>query len=335
VVDVTWGMARTAVTPLPSTAASPILLVGIPRAGTTWSSRVLAAGGSLYPVMEPDNESRSAPALWAKRRAGRFPVLQPGERDDVYRRLWSWALDGAPQSPRLRAAGKILRTVRPHGRRRYFQGRSSPLMQLAGAVGARPPHGPVPSLGTRRLFVKTVFLPLAVEWLTAEIEADVLVLLRHPGSVLSSWMKLDMNLEFARLDDHPAIRRQIEENRIPRPGAEPVERMIWHIGVLYSALEESAARHPTWLVRTHEELCVEPIAQFRRLYEELGLPWNEQVEEYLATTDQPGEGFLTRRVASEQPDAWKSRLTSGQIEVVQQVLSGFSLRTWTQEDFVP
>jgi len=40
-------------------------------------------------------------------------------------------------------------------------------------------------------------------------------------------------------------------------------------------------------------------------------------------------------VASEQPGAWKSRLTPAQIEAVQQVLSGFSLRTWTQEDFVP
>src|ERR1022692_332767 len=110
VVGVTSGMVRTAVTPLPSTSESPILLVGIPRAGTTWSSRVLAAGGSLYPVMEPDNESRSAPALRAKRRAGRFPVLQPGDRDDAFLRLWSWALDGAPQSPRLKAAGKILRS---------------------------------------------------------------------------------------------------------------------------------------------------------------------------------------------------------------------------------
>lgn len=334
-VGVTSGMVRTAVTPLPSTSESPILLVGIPRAGTTWSSRVLAAGGSLYPVMEPDNESRSAPALRAKRRAGRFPVLQPGDRDDAFLRLWSWALDGAPQSPRLKAAGKILRTVRPNGRRRYFQGRSSPLMQLAGVVGAHPPTGPVPALGTRRLFVKTVFLPLAVEWLTAAIDADVLILLRHPGSVLASWMKMDMNLEFTRLDDHPTIRRQIEEKRIPPPGAEPVERMIWNIGVLYSALEEAAARHPTWLVRTHEQLCVEPIVKFRCLYEELGLPWNEQVEEYLARTDQPGEGFLTRRVASEQPGAWKSRLTPAQIEAVQQVLSGFSLHTWTQEDFVP
>ena len=183
--------------------------------------------------------------------------------------------------------------------------------------------------------MKTVFLPLAVEWLTADIDADVLVLLRHPGSVLSSWMKMDMNLEFARLDDHPSIRRQIEEERIPRPGAEPEERMIWHIGVLYSALEEAAARHPTWLVRTHEDLCVDPVAKFRHLYDELGLPWNEHVEEYLATTDQPGEGFLTRRVASEQPGAWKSRLTPAQIELVQRVLSGFTLRTWTQEDFVP
>jgi hypothetical protein len=321
--------------PFPSASESPLLLVGVPRAGTTWTTHVLEASGSLYSVLEPDNESRSAPAIRGKRRTGRFPVLQPGDLDDDYHRLWSWILNGAPRNGRVDAAGKILRTVRPRGRRRYYQGRSSSVMHLAGWVGAHPPMEPAPELAARRLFVKTVFLPLAVEWVTNEVDADVLVLLRHPGNILASWMTLDLNLEFTRLDDHPTIRRRIEEKQIPPPGTDPLDRMIWHIGVLNASLEEAAARHPKWLVRVHEDLCVDPEAKFRRLFEDLGLGWNDHVDEYLARSNQPGEGFRTRRVASDQPGAWKTRLDPDQIEALQRVLAPFPLSTWAEKDFVP
>jgi hypothetical protein len=314
----------------------PLLLVGTPRSGTTWTMRALTADPSLRGIMEPDNESRSAAAIWAKRRTGRFPLLQPGDEDASYHRLWEWILAGAVDSPWLRAADTALRAVRPAGRKRLFQGRRSPLMQLAGVAGARPPRRTVSSPVGGRLLVKSVHVPLAVEWLDAEFGLDVLVLLRHPGNVLASWLSLDLLDQFVRLDELPGIRHRVEEERaIPPAGTDPLERMVWQIGVLLLALEEAAARHPDWLVRTHDQLCRHPASQFRRLYQDLGLTWNDDVERYLATNNRPGEGFPTQRVASDQPDSWKTRLTPMQIDVMQRVLSGFPLATWSPGDLLP
>jgi hypothetical protein len=312
-----------------------LLLVGMPRSGTTWSMRVLDADPSLYSVMEPDNEVRSAPAIWAKRRTGRFPVLQPGDRNDEYRWLWSWVMDGAPTSSRLEATRQLLRAVRPGEARRFYQGRWAPLLRLAGVVGSRPSHRPVAELADRRLLVKTVYLPLAVEWVAAEFDVQVLVLRRHPGNVLASWISLDLNDRHVRLDEHPSIRRQVEAGSLPPPGSEPLERLVWQIGVLNLGLEAASARHPEWVVRTHEELCLDPSVEFRRLYGELGLTWSETAESYLVRNNRPGEGFPTQRVASDQPEAWKSRLTAEQIDVLQRVLSRFPLSTWSEQDFVP
>ena len=320
--------------PRRSGAARPLVLAGAPRSGTTWTMRVLEGDPSLLPLMEPDNESRSAPAIWGKRRSGRFPVLRPGDHDAGLQWLWSWILDGAPQSDRLKLSAPLLRAVRPGGRRRFYQGRTSPLMQLAGLAGARPPHQPVPALDGHRLLVKTVHIPLAVEWLASEFDIDVLVLLRHPGNVLASWISLDLNDQFARLDRQPAIRHRIDDlGTIPPPGTDPLERLVWQIGVLTLGLEEAAAAHPGWVVRTHEELCIEPVAQFRRLYAQLGLTWTEAAEEYLSKNDRPGEGFPTQRVASDQPDAWKTRLSPAQADTLRRVLSRFPLSTWTADDF--
>ena len=194
-------------------------------------------------------------------------------------------------------------------------------MRLAGLLGTDPRHRPVPELSDRRLFVKTVYVPLAVEWLVAKFEVDVFVLLRHPGNVLASWISLDLTDRLARLDENPAVMHQLEELHIAAPQPDPLERLVWQIGVLTLALEQAAARHPNWVVRTHEELCIEPTMQFQQLYSELGLTWSERAEQYLAKNNRPGEGFPTQRVASDQPDAWKSRLAPDQIEVMQRVLS--------------
>ena len=321
--------------PATPTARPPIVLAGMPRSGTTWSMRVLAADPSLVPVMEPDNEVRSAPSIWAKRATGRFPVLGPGDRDERYEHLWAWILDGAPEGIRVGAGRRVLRVVRPGEHRRFYEGRTAPLMQLAGALAAAPPHHPVPELAGRRLLVKTVYVPLSADWLADRFDVEVFALFRHPGNVLSSWISLDLNDQYVRLDMEPAIRRRIDAGELPAPGDDPLERLVWQLGVLNLALEQSVTRHPHWVVRTHEELCDDPVTQFRRLYADLGLSWNEDAERYLARNNRPGEGFPTQRVASDQPEAWKSKLTPHQIDVMRRVLEPFPLTTWAASDFVP
>jgi hypothetical protein len=324
-------------TPMSATASSqsrPLLLVGIPRSGTTWTMQVLGADPNLDSLLEPDNEGTSAPAIWGKKAAGRFPALQPGDHDQRYHGLWSWILDGAPRSLRLRLAAQMLRPVQPPGRTRFLQGQRVPLMTIAGAVASHPGSGTPSVLRNQRLLVKSVHAPLALDWLAEEFEIDVLVLLRHPGNVLSSWLALNLNEQFIHLEENPAVRtRLLSPWGVPAPGPDLLERMIFTIGVLSAALEEAASRHPGWLIRTHEQLCSDPGPEFKKLYAHLGLTWNEGVEGFLAGNDRPGEGFLTQRVAAELPDNWKRRLTPHQVEVMRRILSQFPLKTWTAEDF--
>jgi Sulfotransferase family len=312
----------------------PLLLAGIPRSGTTWTMQVLGADPNLAPLYEPDNEGTSAPAIWGKKAAGRFPALQPGDHDERYHGLWSWILEGAPRSLRLRLASQILLPVQPPGRTRFLQGRPVPLMTIAGAIASHPVSRTPSELRNQRLLVKSVHAPLALEWLADEFDIDVLVLLRHPGNVLSSWLGLNLNEQFVRLEDNPAVRtRFLNSWGVAAPDPDPLERMIFSIGVLSTALEKAASRNPSWLIRTHEQLCSDPGQEFKKLYADLGLTWSEAVEEFLVGNDRPGEGFRTQRVAAELPDNWKRRLTSHQIAVMQRVLAQFPLKTWTARDF--
>jgi hypothetical protein len=296
--------------------------------------QVLETATGIRALLEPDNEGISAPAIWGKRHRGRFPALRAGDQDPAYRSLWSWILAGAPVGGRLSMASLLMRGVQRPTRTRFLQGRPVPLMRLAGAIASHPDGRSRQGRDTGRLVVKSVHAPLAVDWLASEFEIDVLVLLRHPGNVLASWLDLSLNERFVRLEEDPAVRDHfVDRWGLLPPGPEPLERMIWQIGLLTAALEEAAAAHPGWVLQTHEGLCRDPRRTYRGVFDALGLNWTDATEAYLASHDRAGEGFLTDRVAADLPDRWQHRLTDEQVDQMRRILGPMPLRTWRPEDF--
>jgi hypothetical protein len=315
------------------TTGRPIVIVGLPRSGTTWTLRALGSAEGTDRILEPDNEDKYPASIHAKRAVGRYPVLQPGDEAAAYRRLWAWILEGAHEDRRSRLARRLLG---PGNSDRIHEGRVDPVTWLAATV-AREPRGHAPDDGVdRRLVVKSIHAQLGTEWLAAEFDIDVLLLLRHPANVLASWMEL--NLKDARnstLENRPEIRsRYLEPWDVPLPGPDPIERMSWRIGLLVAALEDARSRHPEWHLRTHEQLCLDPPGQFRQLYAELGLDWGEPSEAFLAGHNTPGSGFAVNRVASELSGSWQRRLDDEQVATLRRVLAWFPITTWTDEDFV-
>jgi len=301
----------------------PLVVAGIPRSGTTWTKQVLEQDSTLVSIMEPDSEGYRAAAIRAKRDVGRFPVLRPGEWDEPYFRLWSWIVLGAPTTLRQRAAAGILRRTNPARRGAYFAGRPSPLMTAAGALADLPVDRVDPGLFRRGLLVKTVHAPLALEWVATEFDVDVLVVLRHPGSVLASWLEVRSPEQAVPFADDDRVLRLAASWGVRPPGPDRLERTVWQIGVLTTALRQALTRQPGWSVRTHEGLCADPVGGFRDLYQELGLTWTDEVAAYIGERDRPGTGYVTKRVASVLPGNWRTRLTPAERTELFRVLSWF------------
>ena len=74
--------------------SQPILLVGIPRSGSTWAGKVLAsADGGRY-CHEPDNEKLYPLAYVLKRDLHRFPYLPASCEHKGYQNLWKLVFSG-------------------------------------------------------------------------------------------------------------------------------------------------------------------------------------------------------------------------------------------------
>jgi hypothetical protein len=312
----------------------PVVIVGLPRSGTTWTLTALSQDPGIRTAPERDNEDNNPSAIYAKRHLGRYPLLEPGDAAADYRRLWAWILSGATEHRRQKWARLILG---PAAKERIFDGKRDAAAWLAGVVASNPrpgratPGDPAPTT----IVAKSIHAQLAVEWLASEFDITVLVLLRHPGNVLASWQQVKLkDGRNSTLETSAAIRERFGDPwGVPQPGPDPVERMCWRIGLLTAVLEDAASRHPDWHVVTHEDLCVDPVAKFKVLCEQLGLPWTDQREEYLVDHNTPGEGFRLKRVAEDLPNSWEHRLDDDALGTLQRVLAWFPIRNWTASDF--
>ncbi|MDQ4094727.1 MAG: sulfotransferase [Actinomycetota bacterium] len=306
--------------------SNPVLIVGVPRSGTTWVGRVLEHTDGVTFIGEPDSEHKEPFALRAKRGLGRFPLLAPGDSVPAYEALWDLALAGrSPSRSPIERAGRFLvrgaavpaihRAVDPRAPR--STGRLALVRRLA--------HRPSTPANGDHVVVKSVFVPLALDWLLSRRpDVATVVVERNPYNVVSSWLAMGFIPfpwhEDKRLDD--LVLGPLGLPPLPS-NPSPVEEIAWQVGVLSSVLRDVARKHPSIQLVTHEDLCRAPETLYKEVCHRAGLVWTETTQDYLANSNVPGTGYEPKRVAAEQPDKWRKRLTQHQVEEITKVLGEF------------
>jgi hypothetical protein len=310
----------------------------LPRSGTTWVATILAQTENAVLVREPDNHLSIPFALRAKRPlpGGYYTALSAAQEAPVYESLWRQAFGECGSSHtrveriRRRLAGRLFESAGEEAISMFFRSGGFATRLRAAEVLAVPER---PERQSDAVIVKSVYSALAVEWIAARFEAQVLIVLRDLLNLVSSWVALDW-LGPPGVDElagsDPALQRTLGRLHgvppLPADGS-PVARLAWFLALLTLSLEATAQAHPEWHVVLHEDLCARPADHFRALAARLGLSWSAATEAVLAATDRPGSGFAIERVASSLPDAWRSRLTRGQVAEIAAVLAPFPLRS--------
>jgi hypothetical protein len=298
-----------------------VLIAGVPRSGTTWIGQALGHSDGAAYVNEPDGDHDPF-AFRARLGHGAAPTLAPGDHDADLERLWQGAFAGGRYAgtPRDRVARALFARTPVAARwDAWLDGRVSPPLRLAAALAV--PRVAVPD--ARHVVVKSVRVPLALEWVVDRFQPRVLVVERHPLNVLASWAELD----FLR-DPREAAAVATEARRrwgveAPGPGEPQLVRQAFYFGVLASALRDAVGRHPGWTVVTHEHLCSDSEARFAALAAELGLEWGDAARAFLRESDTEGSGYATQRSTAVQPDRWRERLDADQVATIRTTLARF------------
>ena len=168
--------------------------------------------------------------------------------------------------------------------------------------------------------VKSVYAFMASEWIAWRYRPRMVLMWRNPLNMLAG---------FAKLGGQVGVRPQVASLLVssdawPMPEKGAVEQAAWTLCARINALLEPAQRHPEWLVVNHEELCLDPGNAHRAVIERIGLEWSDAVEEYLAASDRPGEGYDRLRRTREQPTAWKRHLSAADARAAMRQMERFA-----------
>ncbi|MEO3872501.1 sulfotransferase [Nonomuraea sp. B12E4] len=254
----------------------PVLVTGLPRSGTSWTGRMLAAGGDLVYVNEPLNPEHPpgrCPGVLKAPVTHRFQYIcddnaaswLPAFRDTVALRYRWLAELRANRSPYDLA--RLLR-----------YGTAFAFGRLAG----------------RRALLDDPFAVLSAGWFAARLGCRVIALVRDPVSFVASWRRLGWTVYFHELLEQPLLVRDHPELLELRALVGSQDHVA-KTAALWRATHTILARTPGILLTSYESLAADPLPGFQRLYAHAGLPWTPAAEGRItrACTDRPGSARAT------------------------------------------
>jgi hypothetical protein len=281
----------------------------MPRSGTTWVGRVLCAGNGAGYLNEPFNLATSPGTI-------RVPVDH-----------WYPYVTAENEGDIVGALEPLLRFEYPLGRElrrcRTYNDLLHTLKMWCSFVRGRG----------RRPLVKEPHAVFSAEWFARRLRSDVVVTVRHPAAVVSSWKRLDWSFDFANLLGQSALVRDLlgpfrsDMERALEPSHDLIDRvaLLWH--VVYRTVAGYRERFPDFHIVRQEDLSLEPMHGYRALYEALGLPLTREAENAITAASSaanPKETSVenpheTRLDSRANLVSWKRRLSDDEVDRIRKV----------------
>lgn len=283
---------------------TPILISGCPRSGTTFLGSVFEASKDCFEIYEPFNSDFT----YHLDLPTRFYRITP-EETPRYRRQVDRLIELSSLSGRLKKL--------PRG----MMDRMRAEKDVPSALALKKcVQNNKRFVSARRVVFKDPIAFFSASWLAETYDADVVLMLRHPGGVISSYLALDWQAETPELIDHmmPETREKLEAE-ITQWRATPGDRigeliLQWKIFTIETIALSNA--NPDWHVVSHEYLCDHPEEVFSTLFRAFGLDYSEQVRAKIA--ESTGANNIVdpkkhtqhnlNRQSKTLKDSWKKRL---------------------------
>ncbi len=302
---------------------SPILVTGAHRTGTTWVGKMLAAGGQAAYISEPLNVWHR-PGVMGAEVPYWYQYIDSNNQDHylpALRQMLSYDYHLLAEISSLRSRKDFLRMLRDLGI--FLRGR----------------------LAEQRPLLKDPFAVFSAPWFSRCLGCRVVVTIRHPAAFASSLKRLDWPFDFTNLlQQQPLMQRWLEPfreemlsmhaNDILGQGA-----LLWRM--VYQAVDAMQQEHSGYLLVRHEDLSLEPVEGFKRLYQQLHLDFTPRAEQAVlasSSAENPKE-LSKKRVHAVRLDSrsnlhnWKRRLSPEEIQRIKQLTGDLAARFYPEIDW--
>ncbi len=290
----------------------PILVTGAHRTGTTWVGRMLAAAPGIAYVSEPLNVLHRPGVMRARVKYWYTYIAE--ENGETYlpalRETLAYRYHLPAELSSLRSTHDFLRMCRDLSI--FTRGR---LLHL-------------------RPLLKDPFAVFSLPWFAEHIGCDIVVTVRHPAGFASSLKRLNWPFDFRDLLAQPLLMQHQLETYRSQMTSMPADDIIGQASLLwamvYRSVQDACRQMPLIHVVRHEDLSLDPVPGFRRLYGELGLSFTPRAERAILDSSSSGNPteLARNKVHSVKLDSrtslynWKRRLSPDEIARIRRLTDG-------------
>ncbi|MDB9541115.1 sulfotransferase [Anabaenopsis arnoldii] len=284
----------------------PILVTGTHRSGTTWFASMLAASGIWY-IHEPFSPLKQRWKEWLSYQSPRYP---------------------SPEVDRLMTS--VLNNQFPESV--HIANTDHPLMPLR--------LFPSPS---QRIMIKDPLACLMTEYLTKNFDLETLILFRHPCGFVASIRRLGWPCG-------APLKRFLQNSDLMADHLHPYQDLlekycdedtIYSATVLYGALTTvlwDCVQKKIGKPLFFEQLCQNPLDEFAKIFEDLNLPYDDQVKkrhQHLCYGElQAIENYHPHAVARNSlamAHTWKDQLEERQINQIKNIWNNFGISLYVDQ----
>jgi hypothetical protein len=313
---------------LPTTNdVKPILVTGAPRSGTTWLGKMLSRASELQYIHEPFNPDHPPSRGVCRRPFDRYSLYICEDNEDRYRRqiddIFSGRFSLTRALARARSAKEVGSAVRHW--KTFKQHRRA---------------GGVP-------LVKDPIALLSAPWLANHLDIRCVVVVRHPAAVVSSLKRLNWmpHPERWALGQPHLMRDYLERfreeiNQVLAEEGDLIDRaaLVWKLH--HYVIREYQNQFPDWIFLRHEDVSRNPIAEFERLYAQLGLNFTPEIRAYIedhTRAENPGQAMGTHRTikldSAANVSSWMSRLNDSEVARIRNIVEDVSRYFYTDAEW--
>lgn len=201
----------------------------------------------------------------------------------------------------------------------------------------------------RRPLVKEPHAVFSMEWFARRLNSQVVVMVRHPAAVVSSWKRLEWTFDFENLLRQPALLRdwlapfEQEMREAQRPSSDLVDRISLLWDLVYRIVDAQRPRLPDLHVLRQEDLAHDPLGGFRDLYRALGLELSAAAKAAVVASsgahnprelrrDDPHSTMLNS-IAS--LNNWRGRLDAGEVARIRRRTEETAARYYPEQAWDP
>jgi hypothetical protein len=230
------------------------------------------------------------------------------------------------------------RYIRPDGSDPYFENcldRAFKGLITYGRSWLKQPHRRF--LPGYRVVITEVAPLMLLEWVYKRYQPDILYVLRHPCAIALSARNKNTKLE-------RPIKEILKQPELVKDHLNPyltimekAKKPFEIYGALWGARNRVIAdlipKYPEWRTVFYEDLCNDPEARFRELFDNFNLKWTAKVQKYISqstTKEKPGT-YDTYRITKKQNDKWKREMTMDEIDQVRSFVEPFNLPFYNSE----